>query len=61
MDKHIPSYLQELYEEQQMDFDPNMTKWEMNERFDLNHHALNRADRRRIKAEYRKQNKKRRK
>lgn len=56
MDKHIPSHLQEVYEESehQMDFDPNMHKWKMNERFDLEHHALNRHDRRRIKAEYRK-------
>jgi len=34
--------------------DPNMREFKMNERFDLEHHALNRHDRRRIKAEYRK-------
>lgn len=41
-----------------MDFDPIMHKWEMNERFEINHRSLNRHDRRRIKAKYRKKRRK---
>lgn len=38
----------------QTEDDNTIRNWKMNERFDLEHHALNRHDRRRIKAEYRK-------
>lgn len=38
--------------------DPTIRELKAKERFDLEHHAVNRADRRRIKAEYRRKRRK---
>ena len=53
MYNHIPSHLQDLYESSE-----EMREWKNKERFDIDHHALNRHDRRVIKAIYRKLKKK---
>lgn len=52
MDEHIPSHLKDYFEDSEQ-----MRKWKMNERFDIEHRALNRHDRRAIKAKYRKRRK----
>ena len=48
----------DIMSNQKLDEDINIHNYENMERFDLEHHAINRHDRRAIKSKYRKLNKK---